>query len=124
MTLIKSQVTPPRSSAQTFLRCKSNRAQDREDERESRDAGFDIYAEIEKGDMSLEQRLEHMGIDPAQYKSAKKSARKAQERFDKWIPTTKEDAQKKWKKLASTPDDITLLEMFKKEGLDVLKEGK
>ena len=74
--------------------------------------------------MPLEQRLEHMGIDAGEYNSAKKSARKTQERFDKWMPTEKEDAQKKWKKMASSPDDITLLEMFKKEGLDVLKEGK
>jgi small subunit ribosomal protein S10 len=74
--------------------------------------------------MSLNERLEHMGINPAQYQTLKNSERKADKKFQKWMPKTKEEAQRKWQQMANTPDNTTLLEMFKKEGLDVLKEGK
>ncbi|KAF1971873.1 ribosomal protein S10 [Bimuria novae-zelandiae CBS 107.79] len=112
----RTKIIPPRSSAQTLLRCKSDRA--------NRNDGRDIYAEIERGDKSIEQRLQHMGINPEEYHALKRSEIKAQEKFDKWIPKTKQDAQRKWQKMVNSPDDLTMLEMFKREGLDVLKEGK
>lgn len=74
--------------------------------------------------MSVEERLEHMGIDPVEYKTLKHSADKANKKFEKWIPKTREEAQRKYQQMVNTPDDLTLLDMFKKEGLDVLKEGK
>ena len=88
------------------------------------DDGRDILAEIARGDMTLEQRLEHMGIDPAEYKAAVKSDNKARAKMEDWVPKTKEEAQRKWRKLASAPDDTTLMDMFKREGVDILKEGK
>ncbi|KAF2446282.1 hypothetical protein P171DRAFT_430468 [Karstenula rhodostoma CBS 690.94] len=123
------KVIAPRSSVQTFLRCRSDRAEDRDDDRESRtrpgeDNDVDIFAEMEKGDMTLEQRLEHMGIDSAEYKALKTSAKASQKKFEAWTPKSKAEAQKKWKRLADAPEDITLLEMFKREGVDVLQEGK
>ncbi|KAL5408248.1 hypothetical protein PMIN03_006615 [Paraphaeosphaeria minitans] len=125
------KITPPRSSAQTFLRCKSKRAEDRDDDREwqtkpgeSDGADVDIFAEMEKGEMPLEQRLEHMGIDPAEYKALKTSSKAAEEKLNRWTPKTKEDAQRKWKRMVNAPEDNTLLEMFKREGVDVLVEGK
>lgn len=126
LTLV--QIIPPRSSTQAFLRCKSNRSPEEDRWRTtpggSSGADADIFGEIEKGEMSLEERLEHMGIDAAEYKQLKVSAKAAQGRFDRWTPKTKAEAQKKWKQLADAPEDITLLEMFKKEGVDVLAEGK
>lgn len=74
--------------------------------------------------MPLNERLEHMGLDAAHYKTLKNSEKKADKKFQNWMPKTKDEAQRKWAKMANTPDDLTLLEMFKKEGLDVLKEGK
>jgi small subunit ribosomal protein S10 len=119
------QITTPTPSAQTFLRCKSDRAdKENRSKPDEKDDGRDIYAEIERGDMSLNERLEHMGINPAQYQTLKNSERKADKKFQKWMPKTKEEAQRKWQQMANTPDNTTLLEMFKKEGLDVLKEGK
>ncbi|KAJ4353961.1 mitochondrial 37S ribosomal protein rsm10 [Didymosphaeria variabile] len=113
------KIIPPRASAQTFLRCRSNRAEDREDDRERRSApgddnDVDIYAEMEKGEMPIEQRLEHMGLDAAEYTALKTSSKRAQKKFDNWTPNDKAEAQRKWKKMANTPDDLTLLEMFKK----------
>jgi small subunit ribosomal protein S10 len=129
LPLTSRQAAAPRSSAQTFLRCRSNRAEDREDDREWRtkpgeDNDVDILAEIEKGDMPIEQRLEHMGLDAAEYTALKTSAKRAQKKLEKWTPKDKPEAQRKWKQLANAPEDLTLLEMFKKEGVDVLKEGK
>ena len=74
--------------------------------------------------MTLEQRLEHMGMDPEVYKKLKRSEDKAAAKFEKWVPKTKEEAQRKWKKMVNSPDHTIMLDMFKKEGLDVLKEGK
>ena len=74
--------------------------------------------------MSLEERLEHMGLDVAKYKALRNSEKKAAKKFENWIPKTKEEAQRKWKKMQQTPDDTTLLEMFKREGIEPLKVGK
>lgn len=74
--------------------------------------------------MTLEQRLEDMGIDPAEYKVLKKSADAAEKRLNRWTPKTKEDALRKYKRMVDAPEDNTLLEMFKREGVDVFAEAK
>lgn len=74
--------------------------------------------------MPLEQRLEHMGLNVEEYKQLRNSERKAAKKFANWEPKTKEEAQRKWKKMQNTPDHLTLLELFKREGIEPLKVGK
>jgi len=52
------------------------------------------------------------------------SQQKALERSSKWEPKTREAAKVKWKKLQNSPDHLSLLEMYRKEGLEVLKLAK
>lgn len=74
--------------------------------------------------MPLEQRLEHMGLNVAEYKQLRNSERKAAKKFANWEPKTKEEAQRKWKKMQETPDHLNLLELFKREGIEPLKVAK
>lgn len=63
--LMDEQITPPRSCAHTFSRTKSSRAP--EDDLD-RDVGPKDKVTRDIENMSLEERLEDMGIDPLQWK--------------------------------------------------------
>ena len=41
-----------------------------------------------------------------------------------WQPKTKEEARQLWEKLKEEPDHYTLLQMFKKRGLEPIKVAK
>lgn len=69
-----TQILSPRSSTQIFVRTKSSK-EDRDDEREfgaadAADAGGmeDMLKEIKSGSMSLNERLDDMGLDPVEYR--------------------------------------------------------
>jgi hypothetical protein len=53
-----------------------------------------------------------------------KSQEAALKKANKWEPKTREEAKSKWKKLQNSPDHLSLLEMYRKEGLEVLKLAK
>lgn len=84
----------------------------------------DLKADVESGDMSLEERLADMNIDSAEYKALWNSQKKAAKRAAKWEPKTREEAQQKWKELQSGPDDLTLLRTYKRAGVEPIKLAK
>lgn len=72
--LMCPQITQsPRPHTQCFARSKSSKS---EEDREDRDGGSkdgkalnDLLADVENGEMPLDQRLEDMGLDPKEYKA-------------------------------------------------------
>jgi len=52
------------------------------------------------------------------------SQRKAQAKFDRWEPKTREEAQRKWKKLQDTPDHLNLLDLYRQHGIEPIKLAK
>jgi small subunit ribosomal protein S10 len=121
-----AQVIPaPRLHTQPFARCYSARRDD------DGDAGSDggklvdtLKADIESGNMTLEERLEHMGLDAAEYKQLWKSQQAAEKRFEEWEPKTRREAEQRWTDMQSTPDHLTLLQMYKKAGIEPIKLAK
>ncbi|OAL51285.1 ribosomal protein S10 [Pyrenochaeta sp. DS3sAY3a] len=41
-----------------------------------------------------------------------------------WEPKTREEAQQRWKEMQNTPDDLTLLQLYKKGGVEPIKVAK
>lgn len=68
--------------------------------------------------------MKELGIDPEEYETLRQSSEKADAKFKKWMPKSKEEAQRKWKQMVDTPDNYNMLHMFKREGVDVLHEAK
>jgi small subunit ribosomal protein S10 len=72
--LMRPQITQSsRPHTQCFARSKSSKS---DEDREDRDGGAkdgkvlnDLLADIENGEMPLDQRLEDMGLDPKEYKA-------------------------------------------------------
>jgi small subunit ribosomal protein S10 len=84
----------------------------------------DLTADVENGEMSLEQRLQDMDIDPVEYKILYNSRKKADKESAKWEPKTREEAQKLWKEMQSKPDNLTLLRTYKSSGVEPIKLAK
>ncbi|KAH6622473.1 hypothetical protein C7974DRAFT_398359 [Boeremia exigua] len=82
-------------------------------------AGF--LEAVESGKIPLDVLQKGFDIDPAEYKALFNSQKKAAKRAAKWEPKTREEAQQKWKELQSAPDDLTLLRVFKRSGIEPLK---
>lgn len=53
-----------------------------------------------------------------------KSQKEAEERFAQWEPKDRADADRKWKEMQDTPDHLTLLQMYKREGIEPIKLAK
>ncbi|KAF2107505.1 30S ribosomal protein S10, mitochondrial precursor [Lophiotrema nucula] len=106
--------TPSRSFATTALR----RA---EDERFTPLQGD--YKPFEDS-QTLEERLEDLGIDAAEYKTLLGSQQKAEERAERQEPQTAKEARKQWQALQKTPDHNTLLQMYKRAGVEPIKLAK
>ncbi|KAF1362146.1 hypothetical protein EJ07DRAFT_108912 [Lizonia empirigonia] len=90
----------------------------------SRKAMASLKADIESGKMTLEERLQHMNIDPKEYKALWNSQKKAAKRAAKSEPKTREEAMQQWKEAQSRPDDLTLLKMYKRGGVEPIKLAK
>ncbi|KAH7074398.1 hypothetical protein BKA63DRAFT_443366 [Paraphoma chrysanthemicola] len=118
----------PRPCTQTFARTKSSRSDEDRDNREPgpKDGKLmdDLMADIENGDMPLDQRLQNMGLDPAEYKALWQSQQKAEQDFAEWEPKTREEAQQRWKELQNTPDHLSLLHIYKRAGVEPIKVAK
>ncbi|KAF9695096.1 hypothetical protein EKO04_007099 [Ascochyta lentis] len=95
-----------------------------EDDQASEKVMSDLKADVESGDMSLEDRLQDMNMDPAEYKALWNSQKKADKRAAKWEPKTREEAQQKWQEAQSRPDDLTLLRIYKRAGVEPIKLAK
>jgi small subunit ribosomal protein S10 len=69
----KQIVQSPRPYTQTLSRTRSSRADDDANDRNPgpRDGKLmnDLMADLESGDMPLDERLQHMGLDPKVYKA-------------------------------------------------------
>ncbi|OSS45369.1 hypothetical protein B5807_10369 [Epicoccum nigrum] len=85
-------------------------------------AGF--IKDIESGKIPLELLQQGADIDPADYKALWNAQQKAEKRHKQWEPKTREEAQQKWKAMQNTPDDLTMLHMFKRDGLEPIKLAK
>ncbi|KAI8941032.1 hypothetical protein NX059_002276 [Plenodomus lindquistii] len=83
-----------------------------------------LKANIASGDMALDARLQHMRIDPEEYKTLWRSQQRANERSKEWEPQTRAEAQEKWKQMQDTPDHLTLLHMYKRAGVEPIKVAK
>ena len=83
-----------------------------------------IRADVEGGGMTLEERLQDMGLDPVEYKQLWKSQQAAEKRFEEWEPKTRSEAEQRWKEMQSKPDHLTLLQMYKKAGIEPIKLAK
>lgn len=83
-----------------------------------------LMADVEAGNLPLDEQLEKMGLDPAEYKELWNSQRKAQKATAKREPKTREEAQKLWKQMQSTPDDLTLLGTYKRGGVEPIQLAK
>ncbi|KAF1851120.1 30S ribosomal protein-like protein S10 [Cucurbitaria berberidis CBS 394.84] len=112
----------------TLSRTKSSKAEADEDReiREDRDGKLmdQLRTDMENGDMTLDQRLQDMGLDPNEYKRLWKSQQAANERLEAWEPRTREEAQQRWKDMQNTPDHLTLLHMYKRAGVEPIKVAK
>jgi small subunit ribosomal protein S10 len=53
-----------------------------------------------------------------------KSQVKGEKQFEEWEPKTREEAQQKWKEMQNTPDDLTLLRIYKRAGAEPIKIAK
>ncbi|KAF1940912.1 hypothetical protein EJ02DRAFT_405503 [Clathrospora elynae] len=118
----------PRPYTQTFSRTKSSRT-DEENERELRDDRDgklmeQLKLDLESGDMPLDQRLQDMGLDPAEYRRLNSSLQAANERMEEWEPKTREEAQERWKELQNSPDHLGLLRIYKRSGVEIIKLAK
>jgi small subunit ribosomal protein S10 len=119
-------IAAPRLYTQPFARSYSASRND-----DDGDAGSDggklmdsIKADIEAGGMTLDERLQDMGLDAAEYKQLWKSQQASEKRFEKWEPTTRSEAEQRWKEMQNTPDHLTLLQMYKKAGIEPIKLAK
>jgi small subunit ribosomal protein S10 len=83
-----------------------------------------LMADVEAGNLPLDEQLEKMGLDPVEYKELWNSQKKAQKATAKREPKTREEAQKLWKQMQSTPDDLTLLRMYKRGGVEPIQLAK
>lgn len=83
-----------------------------------------LMADVEAGNLPLDEQLEKMGLDPLEYKELWNSQRKAQKAATRREPKTREEAQKLWKQMQSTPDDLTLLRMYKRGGVEPIQQAK
>ncbi|KAF2175530.1 30S ribosomal protein-like protein S10 [Zopfia rhizophila CBS 207.26] len=114
----RRQVTTPRPYYQTFSRAKSSRAEDDDDIDIPEGSG------APRGNMTLEEQLQDMGIEPEKYKTLYKSQQRANAKADEWEPMTREDAWKRWEELKKAPDHFTMLHMYKRAGIEPIKLAK
>ncbi|KAF1915706.1 hypothetical protein BDU57DRAFT_577544 [Ampelomyces quisqualis] len=117
----------PRPCIQTFSRTKSSGSNEDREEMEALKDGKtlkNLMADLEGGDMPLDQRLQDMGLDPKEYKALYKSQQEVEERWQKNEPKTREEAQRRWKEMQNTPDHLTLLNMYKAKGVEPIQLAK
>ncbi|KAH8724707.1 hypothetical protein GQ44DRAFT_708138 [Phaeosphaeriaceae sp. PMI808] len=114
----------PRQYTQTFLRTKSSTSGEDGSSKDDEKLMEKLMADIENGDMPLDERLQHMGIDPKEYKTLWKSQQESEKRFKENEPKTREEAQKLWKEMQTTPDHNTLLHIYKRAGVEPIKLAK
>lgn len=53
-----------------------------------------------------------------------KSQRAAERKFAAWEPKTSAEAAARWKELQSSPDDLSMLQMYKRAGIEPIKLAK
>ncbi|KAL5119129.1 mitochondrial 37S ribosomal protein rsm10 [Pleosporales sp. CAS-2024a] len=117
---------PPRPQIKPFTRTKSSTSDGFPDDSEPTDDFPDDGEpiDIEAGDMPMDARLMDMGFDPAEYHVLLQSQQEAEKRFQEREPKTREEAQQMWKEMQNTPDHLTLLEVYKRAGVEPIKVAK
>ncbi|KAF2474067.1 30S ribosomal protein-like protein S10 [Lindgomyces ingoldianus] len=114
-------ITTPRTFPQTFSRSKSSRARNDDDELREPKGAVD---KAPKENMTLEEQLEDMGVNEEEYKQLWRSMQEVTKKQKEWEPLTQEDAKRKWKKMRNSPDHLTLLHMYKHQGIEAIKLAK
>ncbi|KAF2866611.1 30S ribosomal protein-like protein S10 [Massariosphaeria phaeospora] len=113
----RAQIAAPRPCTQPFSRALASRPEEPDDDNAA-------IKEITDGKMNLDERLEHMGLDPEKFKQLYKSQQEADKRYKKWKPTTREESERKWAEMQTTPDHMTMLHMYKRAGVEPIKLAK
>ncbi|KAF2679017.1 hypothetical protein K458DRAFT_122366 [Lentithecium fluviatile CBS 122367] len=124
----KVRIASPRSCARPFSQTTSPNANEnykRAAGSKRGEDGVDLYREIESGSMGLDERVQELGLDPQEYRKLLESQKKLSKKSAEWEPKDREEANRKWKKLQQdAPDHLTLLDMYRKEGLEIIKLAK
>ncbi|KAF2750293.1 hypothetical protein M011DRAFT_456199 [Sporormia fimetaria CBS 119925] len=103
------QISTPRASAQAFSTSRPVRAKDE-------DKG--VTKEV------FDEQLQQLGLDPAEFRALYKSTKKAQKEAEEREPKTAAEARKQWESFQATPDHTSLLEMYKRVGIEPIKLAK
>jgi small subunit ribosomal protein S10 len=124
---MRDQIPAPRLYTQPFARSYSAKRDDDGDHAagEKGEKLMDsIKADISNDSMTLEERMQDMGIDAVEYKRLWKSQQAAEKRFEEWEPKTRSEAEQRWKEMQNKPDHLTLLHMYKRAGVEPIKLAK
>jgi len=113
-----------RPYTQSFSRAKSSRATEDDKDLKAEKDGDSVgngNLDLGGGDMTFDQRLADMGIDPVKFRELWKSQGRAHKRAAAWEPKSREEAQQKWQEMQDTPDHMTLLHMYTRAGVEPIK---
>ncbi|KAF2733519.1 hypothetical protein EJ04DRAFT_577587 [Polyplosphaeria fusca] len=114
-------ISHPRPSIQTFSRAKSSRSDD-----DAKAVGSFAAQEGIKFDenLSLDERLQELGADPAEYKKLLASYKQIERRQRAEEPQTAKETAKQWKEWQKTPEHNVMLHMYKRAGVEPIKVAK